>query len=115
MCVCFTKADEWPTGSVRSSISNGRTTSPVNSEISLHKHSVTKFQNGFGSNISVAHKKKINKQRKISASFTFLLACGLQIDLALFGGGALPLATGTPGAGTVHVGGDKQVQGEGGA
>jgi len=33
--------------------------------------------------------KKLSRQRKKSASFTFLLACGLQIDLALYGENSL--------------------------
>jgi hypothetical protein len=94
----FSQADGWPAGSVRSTYSTGAgRSSPVSSEASSHKSAASrlasKFQNGNGSsNQSVSQKKKVTKRRKMSASFTFLLACGLQIDLALLGSTALASA-----------------------
>lgn len=43
--------------------------------------------------------KKMAKRRKMSASFTFLLACGLQIDAALYGSSSRPPSSrGSPAA-----------------
>jgi hypothetical protein len=106
------QADGWPAGSVRSTVSTaaGRA-SPVNSDTSSHKsaasRSAAKPQNGnvsSGPSPSVSKKKKATKKRKMSASFTFLLACGLQIDVALFGAAALP-STGN--GGSVRLYGDQ--------
>jgi hypothetical protein len=73
-------ADSYPTGSIRSTLSTPRRGSPVPSE--------TSGRSGTSRNLAKARqqkKKAATKRRKMSASFTFLLACGLQVDLALYG------------------------------
>lgn len=46
--------------------------------------------------------KKMAKRRKMSASFTFLLACGLQIDAALYGGSSSSRPASSRGSPAAH-------------
>lgn len=47
--------------------------------------SAKKSKSSSGGKTHVISQKKLAKRRKMSASFTFLLACGLQIDATLYG------------------------------
>ena len=63
-------------GSVRSS----RTVNSESDHVVLEpRHGTSRF------NKKLAKNKKMSRKRKMSASFTYLLACGLQIDAALYG------------------------------
>lgn len=67
------------------------------------KSSSNSSSGGGGRTPHAVSQKKLAKRRKMSASFTFLLACGLQIDATLYGSPAKPPSSrGSPAAPAGH-------------